>query len=214
MVGCRNPRVTCSNIPVVDLSPWKDRAACSVGERAIDIGDTQHISPCTTCTCTKEGPLCQSVKVSNCFQLSQQFTSQAVLEDSVCKVQCAFIFRAVQEFSEPLDNNQLGFSQVLVICESNLLYRCTYLFSVEKYAVNLILKPYNIYCFNIKQILSFVPLEYNKNCIIYRSEMPLIILKGFSVVFLLAPSSYLLLFLHKICKFLLIFKMCNIRLFF
>jgi len=105
-----NPRVPCSSIPSVDLTAWKDRAACAVGNTAIDIGATQHTSPCTTCTCTKEGPLCQSVKVTNCFQLAREFTSQAVLEDTVCKVQCAFIFRALQEFSEPLANNQLGFS--------------------------------------------------------------------------------------------------------
>ncbi|XP_054258941.1 uncharacterized protein LOC128983605 [Macrosteles quadrilineatus] len=105
-----NPRVPCSSIARVDLTAWKDRAACAVRNTAIDIGATQHISPCTTCTCTKEGPVCQSVKVTNCFQLARQFTSQAVLDDTVCKVQCAFIFRALQEFSEPLEDNQLGFS--------------------------------------------------------------------------------------------------------
>ncbi|KAG8258787.1 hypothetical protein J6590_024100 [Homalodisca vitripennis] len=89
---------------------WKDRAACAVGNTAIDIGATHHTSPCTTCTCTKEGPICQSVKVSNCFELARQFTSKDVLQDTVCKVQCAFVFRALQEFSEPLADNQLGFS--------------------------------------------------------------------------------------------------------
>lgn len=56
--------------------------------------------------------VCQSLKVSNCFQLASKYTMETVLADSVCKVQCAFAFRAYPQFesSLPLDN-RLGFSQ-------------------------------------------------------------------------------------------------------
>ncbi|RZF47556.1 hypothetical protein LSTR_LSTR009092 [Laodelphax striatellus] len=105
-----NPRVPCSSIPSLDLSAWKDRASCSVGSVTIDIGATEHVSPCVTCTCTKEGPICQSLRIANCFHLANSFSADAVLNDTVCKVQCAFVFRALQELSETTTDNQLGFS--------------------------------------------------------------------------------------------------------
>ncbi len=46
------------------------------------------------CTCTKEGPVCQSLKIENCFHLAQTFSQKDILQDHVCKVQCAFAFRA------------------------------------------------------------------------------------------------------------------------
>jgi hypothetical protein len=54
-------------------------------------------------------PLCQSLKIGNCFQLARTFKPEAVLEDNVCKVQCAFIFRALPKVT--LNANELlGFS--------------------------------------------------------------------------------------------------------
>jgi hypothetical protein len=38
------------------------------------------------CTCTKEGPVCQSLKIENCFHLAQAFSQQDILKDHVCKV--------------------------------------------------------------------------------------------------------------------------------
>ncbi len=49
-------------------------------------GDAKRISPCTMCTCTKEGPVCQSLKIENCFHLAQAFSQQDILKDHVCKV--------------------------------------------------------------------------------------------------------------------------------
>ena len=78
------------------------------------------------CTCTKEGPLCQSLKVENCFHLAQSFTRylflsyililyllilfirSAILNDHVCKVQCAFAFRAFPNVRT--GENKIGFS--------------------------------------------------------------------------------------------------------
>ena len=40
-------------------------------------------------------PVCQSLRVSNCVQLAEKSDLRAVLQDDVCKVQCAFLLRAV-----------------------------------------------------------------------------------------------------------------------
>ena len=53
------------------LELWKERVACNVGGTNINTGDAKRVSPCTMCTCTKEGPLCQSLKVENCFHLGK-----------------------------------------------------------------------------------------------------------------------------------------------
>ncbi|GLG99518.1 Peroxidasin [Gryllus bimaculatus] len=104
-----NPRVPCKSIPSLDLSLWKERQSCTVGHVVIDVGSAERISPCVMCTCTTEGPICQSLKIGNCFTLAQTFTPTAVLNDHVCKVQCAFVFRALPHITDTF-NNQLGFS--------------------------------------------------------------------------------------------------------
>ncbi|CAB4061601.1 PXDN [Lepeophtheirus salmonis] len=88
-----NPRISCQSLPSLDLDLWKERVMCKVGDIHIDTGDARRVSPCVMCTCTKEGPLCQSLKIENCFHLAQSFSPKAILEDHVCKVQCAFAFR-------------------------------------------------------------------------------------------------------------------------
>jgi hypothetical protein len=60
-----NPRVPCSALPAINLDLWKERVSCNVGGTGIEIGDAKRISPCTMCTCTKEGPVCQSLKIEN-----------------------------------------------------------------------------------------------------------------------------------------------------
>ncbi|XP_063852971.1 uncharacterized protein LOC135095795 isoform X2 [Scylla paramamosain] len=56
-----NPRVSCRDLPGVNLELWKERVSCGVGKTNIDIGGAERISPCVMCTCTKEGPVCQSL---------------------------------------------------------------------------------------------------------------------------------------------------------
>ncbi|KAJ9587987.1 hypothetical protein L9F63_028203 [Diploptera punctata] len=104
-----NPRVPCRNIASLDLELWKERLSCTVGHTTIDVGSAERISPCVMCTCTTEGPICQSLKIGNCFNLARSFSHAAVLDDHVCKVQCAFVFRALPRVVDPVDN-QLGFS--------------------------------------------------------------------------------------------------------
>ncbi|XP_040565059.1 uncharacterized protein [Lepeophtheirus salmonis] len=101
-----NPRISCQSLPSLDLDLWKERVMCKVGDIHIDTGDARRVSPCVMCTCTKEGPLCQSLKIENCFHLAQSFSPKAILEDHVCKVQCAFAFRAFP--SVKTGQNQIG----------------------------------------------------------------------------------------------------------
>nr|CAH0106290.1 unnamed protein product [Daphnia galeata] len=105
-----NPRVSCRSLPSIDLELWKERVSCTVGSTNIEVGKADRISPCVMCTCTREGPICQSLKVVNCFQLAQTFSPAAILNDHVCKVQCAFAFRAFPQVAAAQDPNQLGFS--------------------------------------------------------------------------------------------------------
>lgn len=103
-----NPRVNCDALPRVNLELWKERITCKVSDVNIETGDARRVSPCVMCTCTKEGPLCQSLKIENCFHLAQSFSPQSILEDHVCKVQCAFAFRAFP--SVRTGDNHIGFS--------------------------------------------------------------------------------------------------------
>ncbi|XP_014241110.1 uncharacterized protein LOC106661888 [Cimex lectularius] len=95
-----NPRVPCKKIPQIDLAHWKDSASCSIKQINIDIGRTANISPCVSCTCTKEGPICQTVKVNNCISLLQNFSPDSVAADTSCKVQCLYVFKVVQEYTQ------------------------------------------------------------------------------------------------------------------
>ncbi|XP_043224190.1 uncharacterized protein LOC122382646 isoform X2 [Amphibalanus amphitrite] len=102
-----NPRVKCDSMKSLDLDLWKERVSCSVGSLTIDIGSAERVSPCVMCTCTKEGPVCQSLKIDNCFHLANSYSPEDILNDHVCKVQCAFAFRALPEVDS--HRNQLGF---------------------------------------------------------------------------------------------------------
>ncbi|KAK8737060.1 hypothetical protein OTU49_004780, partial [Cherax quadricarinatus] len=104
-----NPRVACRDMPGVNLELWKERVSCGVGKTNINIGAAERISPCVMCTCTKEGPVCQSLKIDNCFHLAQSYSPESILNDHVCKVQCAFAFRTFPKVGSKV-SNQLGFS--------------------------------------------------------------------------------------------------------
>ncbi|ODN04056.1 Peroxidasin [Orchesella cincta] len=88
-----NPRVPCDTLPEVELDLWRDRLECNMNGKNITLGSAVRVSPCVMCLCSKEGPLCQSMKVDNCIRLSRSFKSSEILKDHVCKVQCAFAFR-------------------------------------------------------------------------------------------------------------------------
>ncbi|CAB4055353.1 PXDN [Lepeophtheirus salmonis] len=86
-----NPRVPCRSVPDIDLSHWKEEVTnCRVNGLDITLGSSRKISPCTSCTCTKEGAQCQSLKINNCGALISEFGEEAVRRDNICKTQCSF----------------------------------------------------------------------------------------------------------------------------
>ena len=54
----------CHSLPYLDLSHWREEVTqCRVNGLDIELGSSRKISPCTSCTCTKEG-------VSEIFKLA------------------------------------------------------------------------------------------------------------------------------------------------
>ncbi|OXA60413.1 Peroxidasin [Folsomia candida] len=88
-----NPRTDCASLPALDFDWWTDRVECIVKGKSIKVGAALRVSPCVMCTCTKEGPLCQSMKINNCVRLSRLYEARELVEDHVCKVQCALVFK-------------------------------------------------------------------------------------------------------------------------
>ncbi|XP_071043918.1 uncharacterized protein [Parasteatoda tepidariorum] len=108
-----NPRVSCSSLTSIDLEQWKERVSCTVGKVTIDVGSADRISPCVMCTCTKEGPICQSLRINNCIHLASTYSKESVLNDHVCKVQCAFAFRALPQVDAVRNSRTSGGRNVL-----------------------------------------------------------------------------------------------------
>ena len=51
-----NPRIPCKSLPTPDLTYWRERSSyCTINNKMINLGRSEHISPCIMCTCTKEG---------------------------------------------------------------------------------------------------------------------------------------------------------------
>lgn len=90
----RNPRLPCKALPSVNLDFWRERNShCTVQGKLINMGRSEHVSPCVMCTCTKEGTACNSMKMLNCFEPMERYSLADVLADPVCQVQCAFSYR-------------------------------------------------------------------------------------------------------------------------
>ncbi|CAG2162961.1 unnamed protein product [Oppiella nova] len=108
-----NPRIPCSSMPSIDLTQWRERGnSCVVNNRVLAIGRADRISPCVNCICTFEGAKCQSLRISDCNELFSLHSRQDVLNDSVCKVQCAFTFTHNMRSSQSSRiSNVFGFSQ-------------------------------------------------------------------------------------------------------
>ena len=86
-----NERVPCRSLPQINLNLWKDEAhKCKVDGIDIPLGASRRISPCTSCTCTRENAQCQSLRVNNCRQLISEVGVEAVRRDNICKTQCTF----------------------------------------------------------------------------------------------------------------------------
>ncbi|KAG1649572.1 Peroxidasin [Nymphon striatum] len=105
-----NPRISCKNLPSIDYKHWQERLSCSIGNLTIAVGSAGRISPCVMCTCTKEGPMCQSIRVRNCLSLAKSFPIKSILKDDICKVQCAHAFTVFPRVPSQ-GSHILGFSR-------------------------------------------------------------------------------------------------------
>ncbi|XP_055327659.1 uncharacterized protein LOC129580922 [Paramacrobiotus metropolitanus] len=88
-----NPIVACEQISGLNLNLWADVPACNVSGVMLAKGRSQRVTPCSSCTCTSEGLFCQSMLIKNCRSLLLTFPVNDILSDSVCKTQCASVFR-------------------------------------------------------------------------------------------------------------------------
>ncbi|XP_074603840.1 uncharacterized protein LOC141857262 [Brevipalpus obovatus] len=90
-----NPRVSCSSMPSPDMTKWTDTGNnCLIAGKFIKAGRSARPTPCTMCSCTNEGAVCNSIKIKNCFSLISSFNINDVLSDSVCSVQCSFAMKS------------------------------------------------------------------------------------------------------------------------
>ncbi|KAE9416130.1 hypothetical protein Angca_007677 [Angiostrongylus cantonensis] len=88
-----NAQVPCEDIPQIDLIHWKDRKHCEMNGRTITMGESMHITPCVTCTCTFEGVNCQSTKVDSCQILSHKYLLSDISKDTSCMIQCSDLMK-------------------------------------------------------------------------------------------------------------------------
>ncbi|KAJ8915168.1 hypothetical protein NQ315_000420 [Exocentrus adspersus] len=92
-----NPRVPCQSLPSINFNAWKESGhGCIIGNRQVQIGESAFPTPCTSCVCTAEGGNCASLRVTDCRQLLQEWSKEAVLRDEVCTAQCGFLLRGSQ----------------------------------------------------------------------------------------------------------------------
>nr|CDJ95346.1 Haem peroxidase domain containing protein [Haemonchus contortus] len=89
-----NAPTSCLELPDTDLFEWLDREYCLVDHRVINLGKTKRITPCVTCTCTREGPECHSITIDHCDRLFDDYLASEIAKDPVCVIQCA---RSVKE---------------------------------------------------------------------------------------------------------------------
>jgi len=86
-----NPTVSClGNISHLDLTLWREEVdlSCTVEGVKISAGATARVSPCLSCVCSKEGAKCETVTVTSCLDLIQQFGLDEVEKDKNCWRQC------------------------------------------------------------------------------------------------------------------------------
>uniref|UniRef100_A0A914H7D6 Peroxidase n=1 Tax=Globodera rostochiensis TaxID=31243 RepID=A0A914H7D6_GLORO len=84
-----NMQVKCDDLDAVKLELWREKAFCEVNSLLIQNGESRHVTPCVTCTCTAEGAECQPIKVTSCAKLLQKYDRDAIERDAACLIQCA-----------------------------------------------------------------------------------------------------------------------------
>ncbi|XP_014665270.1 PREDICTED: uncharacterized protein LOC106807453 [Priapulus caudatus] len=94
-----NAPIACDTLDSVNLRHWREGAFCTgVGGSSgrVRAGTTQRISPCKACFCPSNGntAICNTMKISNCYELLTQYSSDELNADDACVTQCAYVVRA------------------------------------------------------------------------------------------------------------------------
>ncbi|KAL3109122.1 hypothetical protein niasHT_012684 [Heterodera trifolii] len=84
-----NMQVQCDDLESIQLELWREKAFCEVNNLLIQNGESRHVTPCVTCTCTAEGAECQPTKVTSCAKLLQKYDRESIEKDAACLIQCA-----------------------------------------------------------------------------------------------------------------------------
>lgn len=63
--------------------------------RSIALGDSVHMTPCVTCTCTLDGVTCTPTKVDSCEKLTHKYLLTDIAKDTSCMIQCTDYMKKV-----------------------------------------------------------------------------------------------------------------------
>ncbi|CEF70720.1 Peroxidasin-like protein [Strongyloides ratti] len=88
-----NSLVDCENLGKINLNEWKEDLSCQIKDKEIELGKTIDITPCVSCTCTKDGTICHPKKIINCEKLLSMFSKNEILNDTSCIIQCSILLK-------------------------------------------------------------------------------------------------------------------------
>uniref|UniRef100_A0A0K0EXE9 Peroxidasin-like protein (inferred by orthology to a human protein) n=1 Tax=Strongyloides venezuelensis TaxID=75913 RepID=A0A0K0EXE9_STRVS len=88
-----NSMIKCKDLKKINLNEWKENSSCEMEGKKIVYGTAFDVTPCVSCTCTKEGVICNPKKIINCERLLAKYGRKIMFDDTACMVQCSMILK-------------------------------------------------------------------------------------------------------------------------